>query len=357
MSTSALVGGMSMPSCASGARTVLNIALIEENGITLPGARPAPGPPPNPPPPPRPPGPLAPPIGRQLRIESGRGRRDIRRQRAARDRGQLCTHRGHFLVGGVAVLHALPGGHRQFVLCPQRRHHRRALADARIVVHDEGLRVRGAVHQQLDGVRARQRERPVRRRRDLARRGVHLVIDVGVVARRIVITQIPIDAIRPDVRRERALRRGHQPIIGIRRPLVHRRRRARDRPHQLIRRVEDLQLDLAGRLLAQVVVEERSERRVRRVRHLGVHRLIPIRVHPRADSVARFEQIRRRRRDLLRLRRDVAQRTHVVEHPESAAVRADHQIVHVIVGMKHHVADRRARQIEPQRLPVIAVVE
>ena len=59
----------------------------------------------------------------------------------------------------------------------------------------------------------------------------------------------------------------------------------------------------------------------------------------------------------LRLRRDVAQRAHVVEHPEAAAVRPDHQIVHVIVGVEHHVADRRARQIQPQRLPVIAVVE
>ena len=133
--------------------------------------------------------------------------------------------------------------------------------------------------------------------------------------------------------------------------------RAGNRPHQLIRRVENLQLDLAGGRLAQVVVEERPERRVRRVRHLWIHRLIPVRAHARPDRVARFEQICRRRRDLLRLRRDVAQRTHVVEHPESAAVRADHQIVHVIVDMKHHVADRRARQIQPQRLPVIAVVE
>jgi hypothetical protein len=81
------------------------------------------------------------------------------------------------------------------------RHYRRAFADAWIVVHDEGLRVRRAVHQQLDRVRARQRERPVRRGRHLFRRGIHLVIDVGVVAGRVVIAQIPVDAIGPDVRR------------------------------------------------------------------------------------------------------------------------------------------------------------
>ena len=46
----------------------------------------------------------------------------------------------------------------------------------------------------------------MRPRGDLARRGVHLVIDVGAEARGIVITQIPIDAIGPDVSRERALR-------------------------------------------------------------------------------------------------------------------------------------------------------
>src|SRR5439155_19223940 len=61
VSTSALVGGMSMPFCASGARTVLKIPLIELNANRLPGTRAGPPPNPPPPPPPRPPGPLAPP--------------------------------------------------------------------------------------------------------------------------------------------------------------------------------------------------------------------------------------------------------------------------------------------------------
>src|SRR5207247_11175566 len=62
VSISALVGGMSMPFCASGARTVLKIPLIELNPNRLPGTRAGPPPDPPPPPPPRPPGPLAPPI-------------------------------------------------------------------------------------------------------------------------------------------------------------------------------------------------------------------------------------------------------------------------------------------------------
>src|SRR5262249_33768851 len=61
VSTSALLGGMSMPFCASGARTVLNVALIELNGVTLPGALPPAGRPKPPPPPPRPPRTTAPP--------------------------------------------------------------------------------------------------------------------------------------------------------------------------------------------------------------------------------------------------------------------------------------------------------
>src|SRR5205814_7743009 len=61
VSTSALVGGMSMPFCESGARTVVKIPLINLNVSTLPGARA--GAPPNPPPPPPPrPGGGAPPV-------------------------------------------------------------------------------------------------------------------------------------------------------------------------------------------------------------------------------------------------------------------------------------------------------
>ena len=68
--------------------------------------------------------------------------------------------------------------------------------------------------------------------------------------------------------------------------------------------------------------------------------------HDRPLTTLVDDSLRRFYADLLRLRRDVTQRTYVVEHPESAAICADHQIVHMIGGVKHHVADRRARQIE-----------
>ena len=50
---------------------------------------------------------------------------------------------------------------------------------------------------------------------------------------------------------------------------------------------------------------------------------------------------------------DLPQRRDVVEDPEAAAVRADDDVVVV----DHEIADRRGRHVQPQRLPVIAVVE
>ena len=50
---------------------------------------------------------------------------------------------------------------------------------------------------------------------------------------------------------------------------------------------------------------------------------------------------------------DLAQRRDVVEDPEAAAVRADDQVV----VLDDEVADRRRRHVQPQRLPVVAVVE
>ena len=51
--------------------------------------------------------------------------------------------------------------------------------------------------------------------------------------------------------------------------------------------------------------------------------------------------------------RELAQRLDVVEDPEAAAVRCDHQIVVVDVEIAH----RRVRKIQLQRLPHVAVVE
>ena len=52
-------------------------------------------------------------------------------------------------------------------------------------------------------------------------------------------------------------------------------------------------------------------------------------------------------------RRHLAQRCDVVEDPDAAAVRADHQIV----VLHHEIAHRRDREVEAQRLPVVPVVE
>ena len=50
---------------------------------------------------------------------------------------------------------------------------------------------------------------------------------------------------------------------------------------------------------------------------------------------------------------DLPQRRDVVENPDAAAVRADHEVV----VLDHQIADRRRRHVQPQRLPVIAIVE
>ena len=49
----------------------------------------------------------------------------------------------------------------------------------------------------------------------------------------------------------------------------------------------------------------------------------------------------------------LAKRGDVVENPEAAAVRADHEVVVV----NHQIANRSGGHVEPQRLPVVAIVE
>ena len=50
---------------------------------------------------------------------------------------------------------------------------------------------------------------------------------------------------------------------------------------------------------------------------------------------------------------ELPQRRHVVEDPEAAAVRRDGEIV----AVDDQIADRGVRQVQRQRLPVVAVVE
>ena len=225
-------------------------------------------------------------------------------------------------------------------------------------MYDDRLGISGAVHDQLEGVGSGQYERPVRSGSDVADRcGIHLIIDVRVKSGRVVVAQVPVRSVGPDVRRECPRFGRFEPVIGVWRPFIFRRDDAGNGTDQLAGRVRDLHLDIASRLLAEVVIDERSERRILRVGQFRVHRLVPIAVLPRADRVAGLEQIRRCRGDRLSLCRNLAQRTHIVEHPKSTAVGAYHDIVHVVVSVKHHVADRRARQILPKRLPMLPVVE
>ena len=69
-----------------------------------------------------------------------------------------------------------------------------------------------------------------------------------------------------------------------------------------------------------------------------------------ADGGRGMEQMR-----VLRCNRrsPFTKRRNIVENPESAPVRRDHQVV----AMNHEVADRTDRQIILQRLPVIAIVK
>ena len=77
-------------------------------------------------------------------------------------------------------------------------------------------------------------------------------------------------------------------------------------------------------------------------------------------SVFMFQRTRRARCGLKSTRRrpwrglvDLPQRRDVVQDPEAAAMRPDDQVV----VLDDEVADRRGRQVQPQRLPVVAVVE
>ena len=65
----------------------------------------------------------------------------------------------------------------------------------------------------------------------------------------------------------------------------------------------------------------------------------------------RLEQ--RRRRDAAVDARDLPQRRDVVEDPERAAVRADRDVV----VLDDEISNRRRRHVEPERRPVVAVVE
>ena len=86
------------------------------------------------------------------------------------------------------------------------------------------------------------------------------------------------------------------------------------------------------------------------MRDLGRKRRIRAHVAAHAHGVPGREQMHRLTR---RGGRDLAQRRIIVQHPDAAAVGADHQVV----AVNHDVAIRRGGEIELERLPVVPVVE
>ena len=155
----------------------------------------------------------------------------------------------------------------------------------------------------------------------------------------------------------RSLDQVGQRIPQVPRHAVHSRRHleARRRSFQARRaerrasgRIDDVDAyrGLAGGR-ADDVVETRAVRRILPEPVDGNHIGLAL-VHP--DGRGRREEVRGRAGDL---RRRVAERRDVVEHPERPAMRRHGKIV----AVERDVANRGRRQVELQRLPVVAIVE
>ena len=122
---------------------------------------------------------------------------------------------------------------------------------------------------------------------------------------------------------------------------------AADQPAILL---QDLERHRTARRRLQVVVDDRALGRIRRRRLLFRPRHVDARIPPHTPGGRRLEQD-----GVLRGRPCIhlTQRRDVVEDPETAAVRrGDHVVV-----LDDEVADRRYRHVQPQRLPVGAIVE
>ena len=150
----------------------------------------------------------------------------------------------------------------------------------------------------------------------------------------------------------RGPRRGHVHRGGV---LATGLVRARVVANHRALRVEHVERDRAG-VLRQVVVDDRARRRI--VARREVHRVDVGRDGGRGRSSAALHQhggirpeeprVRARHRGV-----ELTERRDVVEHPERTPVRGDDQVVVPLV----EITDRGHRQVELQRLPVVAVVE
>ena len=125
---------------------------------------------------------------------------------------------------------------------------------------------------------------------------------------------------------------------------------ARIPPHELRSRIEDLERYRSGRRGLQVVIDRRAARRIVGVRLVGLRRRPVVGLRRQQHRSRRPEENRVGRRGV---GGRVPQHADVVQDPEAAAVRRDDQIV----VLDRQVAHRRRRQVQLQRLPVVAVVE
>ena len=124
---------------------------------------------------------------------------------------------------------------------------------------------------------------------------------------------------------------------------------ARIPPHESARGVEDFERDGTARIGPEPIVDDGAVGRIRSRRLVGRQRRVG--VHVEADA------IRRRGREQMRVALldsvDLPKRRDGVENPEAAPVRRDRDVV----VLDDQIAHRRRRKIQPQRLPVFAVVE
>ena len=117
--------------------------------------------------------------------------------------GKLVLHRIHFLMACEAMLHPLHGKKSELVLGAQCGHERGTFADARIVHDGDLARIDLAVHGELERIDAGNHLRPMRTGSGGALHHVHLILEVVPQGGRVVILQVPVDAVETDVRRER----------------------------------------------------------------------------------------------------------------------------------------------------------
>ena len=163
------------------------------------------------------------------------------------------------------------------------------------------------------------------------------------------VVQVPQEAVRPGCAREDLLRAG--PVVrhvdgGHRVGFVGGGVAA----HQFAAGVQDVERDESGGFFLQGVINDGPVGRVLsggfllRQRGVGVH--VP------ADAVGALGP-EERHRGFGYFGGELAQRRDVVQNPEAAPVGADHEVV----VLDDQVADGGGGHIEPQRLPVVPVVE